>query len=137
MKNCSYIKCKQINPQSLDNFYSRPDRKSGKQSRCKYCQREEKLLPENKKRSYLRNLKENHNLTQEKHEELMKKQNYLCGICNKHQNESKRFLHIDHNHITGKIRGLLCYKCNYALGLLKADMGIELFQNAIKYLIKG
>lgn len=41
----------------------------------------------------------------------------------------------DHNHITGKNRGLLCRKCNSALGLFKSDeYGIELLCSAISYM---
>lgn len=51
----------------------------------------------------------------------------VCAICKK---EDK--LHIDHNHTTGKVRGLLCKECNMAIGLLKDD--ITLMKSAIKYL---
>ena len=40
-------------------------------------------------------------------------QHGLCAACHK---GSKRRLHLDHDHKTLKIRGLLCYKCNFALG---------------------
>jgi hypothetical protein len=45
---------------------------------------------------------------------LFKKQKGVCGIC---QNPPKpgRNLHVDHNHKTGKVRGLLCFKCNRRL----------------------
>lgn len=39
---------------------------------------------------------------------------------------------VDHNHISGKFRGLLCHSCNRGIGLLKEN--IEIFKRAIKYL---
>jgi len=44
---------------------------------------------------------------------MFEKQNGLCAICQ--EREAK---HIDHDHITGKIRGLLCRPCNTSLGIL-------------------
>lgn len=43
-------------------------------------------------------------------------------------------LHVDHCHQTGKIRGLLCQKCNMALGLLNDS--VEILETAIRYLKK-
>ena len=67
---------------------------------------------------------------------MLKKQNYKCAICH---NEFKIFtdshikdIHIDHNHITNKVRGLLCIKCNSGIGYLNDD--INLLKEAIKYL---
>lgn len=35
-----------------------------------------------------------------------------CAICKRHESEFKRRLSVDHNHKTGKVRGLLCFQCN-------------------------
>lgn len=49
----------------------------------------------------------------------------VCAICYQAEvatiNNIRKTLSVDHNHTTGKIRGLLCYRCNSALGLLKED----------------
>lgn len=45
-------------------------------------------------------------------EELIAKHGDKCAICNKARAEFKNNLSIDHNHKTGKIRGLLCFRCN-------------------------
>lgn len=45
----------------------------------------------------------------------------VCAICEKPEMVSGRRLAIDHNHKTGKIRGLLCSRCNMFLGQLEAD----------------
>jgi hypothetical protein len=35
-----------------------------------------------------------------------------CGVCGRHESEFKSKLAVDHNHKTGQVRGLLCYRCN-------------------------
>lgn len=58
-------------------------------------------------------------------------QNNKCAIC---LNEDIRRLSVDHDHKSGKIRGLLCIKCNSGLGLFKDDR--RLISRALRYLIK-
>ncbi len=58
-----------------------------------------------------------------------------CTICDIHESEVKRSLHMDHDHETGKFRGWLCSKCNHALGLMNDSS--ELLSKAIKYLDSG
>lgn len=55
-----------------------------------------------------------------------------CDICNKAETMKNGRLHIDHCHESGKFRGLLCGKCNTALGLFGDDP--KLLTLAIKYL---
>ena len=61
---------------------------------------------------------------------LLDKQNNLCPICNSYIEDK---FYVDHDHKTGKIRGLLCNSCNGGLGLFK-DTPIFLL-NAIRYLL--
>ena len=49
-----------------------------------------------------------------------------------HQTELKQNLNIDHNHNTGKVRGLLCSRCNFVLGNVGEDVNI--LNNMILYL---
>jgi Recombination endonuclease VII len=49
---------------------------------------------------------------------LLAKQGGVCAICRK---RSKRRLCVDHCHLTGTVRGLLCDRCNLGLGYLKED----------------
>lgn len=44
--------------------------------------------------------------------EFFKKQDGKCALCGKPQSAFKCRLSLDHNHKTGKLRGLLCYPCN-------------------------
>jgi hypothetical protein len=59
-------------------------------------------------------------------------QNNRCKICGVPESELNRKLDLDHDHLTYKLRGLLCKKCNSLLGMAKDNPII--LQNAIKYL---
>lgn len=54
-------------------------------------------------------------VTREYYLKLLDLYNHQCAIC-KSKATKKHPLHLDHCHITGKIRGIICYKCNVALG---------------------
>lgn len=62
-------------------------------------------------------------LSKRAYADLFEDQNGRCAICG--NPPGKRALHIDHNHETGQIRGLLCFKCN---------VGIAMFQESLRYL---
>ena len=81
-----------------------------------------------------RNLVVNHGITMEQFQEMSKLQNDVCAICQEPHKEESNFkrLHVDHDHITKQIRGLLCTNCNTALGLFKDDL--ERMKRAIRYL---
>lgn len=66
--------------------------------------------------------------------QLLIRQDGCCAICGQSEKDLKKQLCIDHCHITGKIRGLLCNRCNWLLGHAKDNMYI--LQAAIKYLTK-
>jgi len=69
-------------------------------------------------------------ITLSQHKDLINKQKNLCAICGKQ--EKNKALAIDHNHLTGKIRGLLCQKCNRGIGCFNDET--FLVQNAYGYL---
>ena len=60
---------------------------------------------------------------------MLCQQNKSCAIC---EVNIESGYHIDHCHSTGKVRGLLCQKCNQAIGLLKENK--NLFERASKYI---
>jgi hypothetical protein len=75
-------------------------------------------------------LKKKYGMSIEDYDIMYAKQNGVCYICNvKHE---RRPLNVDHCHDTGKIRKLLCDKCNMALGLINDS--IELLDKFKKYL---
>lgn len=53
-------------------------------------------------------------LSLDNYNKLLKEQDGLCAICQTVPEKSHHF-HVDHNHDTGEIRGLLCFLCNYAM----------------------
>jgi hypothetical protein len=52
---------------------------------------------------------------------MFENQNGRCAICNKDFSFVIKNLNVDHDHITRKVRGLLCNKCNLGLGQFKDD----------------
>jgi len=86
-------------------------------------------------KEYVKNevLKVRYGLTIEDFNNLLKKQDYKCAICGEPLDLSSRFkVHIEHNHKTGKVRGIVCNKCNQGLGGFRDN--IEYLQKAIEYL---
>jgi hypothetical protein len=76
-------------------------------------------------------------ITVDIYEQLLEKQNGKCRICLQipkgiHGSGRLKVLHVDHDHSTGEIRGLLCDNCNRGLGYFKDDS--LLLQQAIIYL---
>lgn len=64
--------------------------------------------------------------------EKINQQNNLCAICGK--KDEGKVLCVDHDHVTGQVRGLLCNNCNIGLGNFKDNY--EILQSAIGYLQK-
>ena len=85
-----------------------------------------------------KNLKREYGITPEEYQRLYDRQAGLCAICRKpertRENHSGgiRPLAVDHDHQTKKVRGLLCGRCNWALGHFGDD--ILCLQAAIEYL---
>jgi recombination endonuclease VII len=61
------------------------------------------------------------------------KQNGVCKICEQKERANNK-LAIDHDHVTGKVRGLLCMACNLGLGRFHSK---ELLHKALAYLEQG
>lgn len=60
-----------------------------------------------------------------------------CAICGQHEQPVKagaRGLHLDHDHVTGARRGILCSRCNQGIGRFNED--VQLMQKAIDYINK-
>jgi hypothetical protein len=73
-------------------------------------------------------------ITLEEYNAFFSNQKGACAICQKHPQQNKKRLAVDHCHKTQKVRGLLCSTCNQAIGLFKDD--VSLLQSAILYLTK-
>lgn len=78
-------------------------------------------------------MKSKYGITQDEYIKLSDKQNGVCGICGSNETGYQtQYMYIDHSHTTGKVRGLLCNKCNFGLGNFKDN--VEILQKAINYL---
>jgi hypothetical protein len=77
-------------------------------------------------------LKRTYGITQEEYNIQLDKQNGRCAICGKHSSDFKINLAVDHNHETGKTRGILCSHCNRLLGYSKED--VDVLEKAIAYI---
>lgn len=77
-------------------------------------------------------LKAAHGLTPAQFDEKLLSQGGVCYIC-KGQPTGKKVFYVDHNHTTGKIRDLLCGRCNSAIGMIRED--VETLEKIKKYLI--
>lgn len=76
--------------------------------------------------------KKTYGINLEEYEKILYEQDFRCAICKIHQSKLNRSLYIDHCHTTGKIRGLLCSKCNSGIGFFSDS--IKKLENAINYL---
>ena len=74
------------------------------------------------------NLKRKYGITLEQHAEMVAAQSGKCAIC-KQPTEN---LHVDHDHATGQIRGMLCKFCNRGLGMFRDNK--QALAEAIRYL---
>lgn len=74
-----------------------------------------------------------HGITIEQFQKIVEEQEHTCPICKRlFINMSPKNIHVDHDHVTGKIRGVLCVKCNRGIGFLGDN--VEIIKNAILYL---
>ena len=154
-KRCNH--CRQEKP--VSDFYRNRHAKDGLQGCCKPCsaahnrashvrlkdarnaqrRAEQQALREGDPAEYKRwlqakNLRQNFGLTLDDYEKLLVLQHGVCGICGCPPPEHKRF-DVDHEHETGAIRGLLCGRCNRAIGMLDDDPAR--FSRAASYLYTG
>jgi len=107
--------------------------------KCTKCGVEKPLFDFQKPRSRIckqciyrrKRLKEKYNLSQQDFEHIKHMQGHACAIC-KQDLLPEQKTHIDHDHKTGKVRGILCNFCNVGLGHFKDS--IFNLNSAIKYL---
>ena len=77
-------------------------------------------------------LKRKYGITTKEYDTMLLYQNGQCASCKASQKDFKRRFHVDHNHFTGDIRGLLCVNCNHLVGLFEKNP--DYFENVKKYL---
>lgn len=111
-------RCEQVKP--LIQFRKSTHTQMGYEGTCKGCKAELQRI---------NRLGKLYNLTQDEYHRMIVLQGNTCAICG---NTFGDKVCVDHDHSTGKVRGLLCDTCNRGIGLLKDDTRILL--SAISYL---
>lgn len=126
--------CKQCGKEgSLDLFQKDITKKDKVRPECKEC------TAANRKKRYSPVVNRKNNMQKnfgkgilETYKHLFDLQGGVCAICQSPENGRYAHLSVDHDHDTGKIRGLLCNNCNRGIGLLKDDP--KILEQAKKYL---
>jgi hypothetical protein len=118
--------CRHCNEwKSVKSFVSNNRRLLGICSICKSC-RNYKL--KDKRRHHTK-----YGLNDAQYSSLKQHFGNRCGICGKTEKENKRKLAIDHEHDSGRVRGILCRNCNAGIGLLGDNLqGVT---KALQYLL--
>lgn len=125
MKRCP--SCGQLLPTS--DFPRNRSSRNGLASYCKPCHT--RIGRETKQRLYggtrHYHLLRRYGISAAQADEMVDAQGGLCAICRERPAE-----HVDHDHVTGVVRGMLCFNCNGGLGQFRDRM--DLLQAAIEYL---
>lgn len=135
-KTCSH--CHLLKPSH--DFRPSKRTKDGLLSWCISCNRayQRERHQTNPDRRRAQGLEERYKITIDDYDRMLAAQKGVCAICNKpnaqidNRTGKNRRLHVDHDHETGEVRGLLCGLCNVALGLIEMDP--ERLLGLIKYL---
>jgi len=101
-----------------------------KKSLPSYIDKKNKVRLGNKNRQY--NLKKSYDMSLEEYDQILKKQNNKCAICEKENSHKNKFLFVDHDHESNQVRGLLCHACNILIGNAKDSP--QVLERAIAYL---
>lgn len=124
------------------NAYHRQWHKNHPEKRAEYRrrrieeERESVSNEERAKREYKsKNRWKQYGLTNEQFHELLTGQDDRCAICFRQitlDADAKLRPHVDHDHASGRVRGLLCGRCNVGLGMFGDDL--EIIEQAQRYL---
>ena len=111
----------------VDEFYPSSSIKSGYRSECILCTKaKSKKYPKSKEQIRRTRLKHSYGITLEEYNKMFIEQGGVCDICKNPQTVQNfkgitSSLAVDHDHNTGKIRGLLCSNCNTGIGFFEED----------------
>lgn len=107
-----------------------------RRNRGRYAIQEAKWKANNKQRLDLarhkRNLRKLYDISVEEYEAILDYQDGVCAICRRPPSAFKRRFHVDHNHETKAVRGILCHGCNVGLGSFQDNP--LMLRSALEYL---
>jgi len=101
--------------------------------RYRAWQKEYSMRIRRRRRSY--ELRRAYGITIEEYETLLKEQGNVCACCGTATPGHKGKFVVDHCHLSGNVRGLLCNNCNQALGLMRDSIGYGL--SLVAYLVRA
>ncbi len=113
-KRCA--ECSEVKP--LTDFHRAPHQSGGYNCYCKSCR---------KRQNRAAHLKHTYGLSTADYDAMVAAQGGVCACCRERAPH-----HVDHDHVTGVVRGVVCFPCNAAIGQFQ-DRG-DLLRNAIDYL---
>lgn len=114
-------------------LYARQDYKKNKERRDKYAKERQKKFPGITRNS---KYKREYGISLKKYNKILRAQDFKCKICGrKEPTGTHKHLVVDHDHITGKVRGLLCGVCNAGIGFFKDRL--DLIEKAREYLYEN
>lgn len=124
---------------ALNSYFKHKNKKMGVRFECKECNQKEVVKsrlanPEKWKQKRRRSLMAAFGISLDIYNSILYAQGGCCAICKTHYSELPKKLFVDHCHGTKKVRGLLCQKCNFFIGLAKDSRKILLA--AVDYLDK-
>lgn len=132
-KNCTG--CKEDLP--LSNFYAdkRYNSSTNFRSQCKPCINEANRNHYKDDPNRIRDTfyRRKYGISHAEYNIMLEEQNYVCALCREPETGGKtKFLSVDHDHDTGRVRSLLCGKCNRLLGQYEKNK--ELFSKFEQYI---
>jgi len=113
-KRCSA--CREVKP--LADFHRAPHQSGGYNCYCKDCRRRQNRET---------HLRRTYGITLEAYDAMLAAQGGVCACCGERAPQ-----HVDHDHVTGVVRGVVCFPCNSGIG--QFDDRTDLMRNAIAYL---
>lgn len=116
-------RCKE--QKAADEFSRDPTSQDGRRRKCNQCRKETEWdsydLAERKRRGLQNYLWSLYRLSLEDYEAMLESQQGNCAVCGEHMKKPN----VDHCHITGRVRALLCSGCNTTLGRMERPRFIE------------
>jgi len=131
-KQCT--NCHQLLP--ISDFAKRivykPTGRQYYQPKCKTCDNARRKKSWDRETEYWKRIFRTYGLSRSGWEDMWISQDRCCAICKRTSPDSKKGWHVEHDHLSGKIRGITCLTCNNLLAA--AHDNIELLELAILYL---
>lgn len=133
MKKC--WACGETKP--LDDFGANRSKSDGRSTECRSCVR--RLSAERYRRNPEKyradELRRRYGITPDEYDDILADQGGACACCGASDAGHHGTFHVDHEHSTGKVRGLLCSNCNTGIGKLGDDLPGVL--RAVNYLLRA